>query len=348
MAEPERSPDQQFAEWYVWAKREISTDNRVCHGAAQAAMEALSEGADRPAAMMAARRSQAGRSLALANHVPPLRRSYAEWFDWARRDIGGSSARLHEATQAAIDSLQRGASSADAAAAARSTAQGPVPPPPENPYAAPADAAQPSGPAWSQPGTAVAAAAVPPAAPVQQTAPARSRPAYAGFWRRFGALAIDVVLVLVGWLLVTVLIAVLLAIALIATSGTAPTDAAIVQVGSFLILLVLTWLYFAGLESSAWQGTIGKRITGVVVTDVAGRRLSFWRSTGRYFARILSALPILIGYLLAAFTPQKQALHDMIAGTLVVRRRGSQGAAAALVQPGHPEQSAIGGEAQRA
>src|SRR3989454_2707866 len=98
MAEAQRNTDQEFAEWYVWAKREISTDNRVCHGAAQAAMAALAEGADRPSAIQAARRSQAGHSLTLASQVPALRRSYAEWYDWARREIGGDSARLHQAT----------------------------------------------------------------------------------------------------------------------------------------------------------------------------------------------------------------------------------------------------------
>jgi uncharacterized RDD family membrane protein YckC len=154
------------------------------------------------------------------------------------------------------------------------------------------------------------------------------------------------VFVLLGCLLVTVLIAILLAIALISTGGSAPTDTAVVQVASFVILLVLTWLYFAGLESSAWQATVGKRMTGLMVTDMAGRRLGFWRSTARYFAKILSAVPILIGYLLAAFTPQKQALHDMIAGTLVVKRRGARTAAVPLPQGGHPEQSAMGGGAQ--
>src|SRR3984893_8446150 len=132
MAEPQRSPDQEFAEWYVWAKREISTDNRVCHGAAQAAMEALADGAERPSAIQAARRSQAGQSLTLASRAPPLRRSYAEGYDWARREVGGDPERLHRATSAAIDSLQRGGGSAEAAAAARAAvplAAPPAPPP---------------------------------------------------------------------------------------------------------------------------------------------------------------------------------------------------------------------------
>ena len=343
MAEPQRTPDQEFAEWYVWAKREISTDNRVCHGAAQAAMEALADGAERPSAIQAARRSQAGQSLTLASRVPPLRRSYAEWYDWARREVGGDPERLHRATSAAIDSLQRGGGSAEAAAAARAAVPLAAPPaPPPVGYGDSSTQGPASAPVWTPPAGPVASGGTYEPAAVEGSLP------YAGFWRRLAAFAIDLVLVLLGSLVVSLLIAVLLAIALFSTSGSAPTDAIIVQLASLAILLVLTWLYFAGLESSAWQATVGKRMTGLMVTDLSGGRLGFWRSTARYFAKILSTLPILIGYLLAAFTPQKQALHDLIASTLVVRKRGPRMAAVPLSKEGHAEQKAIGGEAQRA
>lgn len=346
MAEPQRSPDQEFAEWYVWAKREISTDNRVCQGAAQAAMGALAEGADRPSAIRAARRSQAGQSLTLASQVPALRRSYAEWYDWARRELGGDPERLHRATGAAIAALQQGGSSTEAAAAARATVPLAAPPPPPPGYTAPGPPEHSSAAEWTHP-----AAAVPSDGPVEPAVESRSletNRSYAGFWRRLAAFVIDVVVVGLGALLVSVLIAVLLAIALISTGGSAPTDSAVVQLGSLVILLVLTWLYFAGLESSAWQATVGKRMTGVIVTDVEGHRLGFGRASARYFAKILSALPVLIGYLLAAFTPQKQALHDMIARTLVVRKQASRSAAVPEARGSHPEQPAIGSEAQRA
>ncbi len=85
--------------------------------------------------------------------------------------------------------------------------------------------------------------------------------------------------------------------------------------------LVFTWLYHALMESSEWQATVGKKLLGLVVTDMAGRRVSFWRATGRHFAKIITNMvPAFIGYIMAAFTEKRQALHDMIAGCLVLRR----------------------------
>jgi uncharacterized RDD family membrane protein YckC len=85
--------------------------------------------------------------------------------------------------------------------------------------------------------------------------------------------------------------------------------------------LVLTWLYHALMESSEWQATLGKKALGLVVTDLAGQRVSFGRSTGRHFGKIITNMvPLLIGYIMAGFTAKKQALHDMLAGCLVLRR----------------------------
>jgi uncharacterized RDD family membrane protein YckC len=74
------------------------------------------------------------------------------------------------------------------------------------------------------------------------------------------------------------------------------------------------------MESSARQATLGKMALGIVVTDLDGNRIGFGRATGRYFAKILSALILLIGFIMAAFTQKKQGLHDIIAGTLVVKK----------------------------
>jgi len=74
------------------------------------------------------------------------------------------------------------------------------------------------------------------------------------------------------------------------------------------------------MESSELQATLGKMALGICVTDKYGNRISFGRATGRHFAKIISSLTLGIGYLAAAFTEKKQALHDIIAGCLVLKR----------------------------
>jgi uncharacterized RDD family membrane protein YckC len=88
----------------------------------------------------------------------------------------------------------------------------------------------------------------------------------------------------------------------------------------FVVIAAAGWLYFALMESSSKQGTLGKMALSIVVTDVNGNRITFGRATGRYFGKILSGLILYIGYIMVAFTEKKQGLHDMIAGTLVVNK----------------------------
>ena len=95
------------------------------------------------------------------------------------------------------------------------------------------------------------------------------------------------------------------------------------------VSIVVGWLYHSFLESSSWQGSVGKKLLGLRVTDMNGQRISFGKATGRYFGKILSAMICLIGFIMAAFTAKQQALHDMLAGTLVVT-------GAATVEP-YPE-----------
>jgi len=85
-----------------------------------------------------------------------------------------------------------------------------------------------------------------------------------------------------------------------------------------LVLAVAEWLYFALMESSNRMATLGKMAIGIKVTDLNGNRVSFGRATGRYFARILSGMILMIGYIMAGFTQKKQALHDTMASCLVV------------------------------
>jgi uncharacterized RDD family membrane protein YckC len=80
-------------------------------------------------------------------------------------------------------------------------------------------------------------------------------------------------------------------------------------------------IYYAWMESSSHQGTLGKMALGLIVTDLEGRRITFARASGRYFAKIITGLiPLGIGYMMAGFTEKKQALHDMIASCLVLRK----------------------------
>jgi uncharacterized RDD family membrane protein YckC len=94
-----------------------------------------------------------------------------------------------------------------------------------------------------------------------------------------------------------------------------------------LVSLVVSWLYWSLCESSSWQATLGKKVLGIYVTDTDGNRASFGRISGRFFSgRGVGSIPYLGGtyYLVdcicIAFTARKQAIHDMIAGCLVLRR----------------------------
>jgi uncharacterized RDD family membrane protein YckC len=91
--------------------------------------------------------------------------------------------------------------------------------------------------------------------------------------------------------------------------------------GHFVSLFIVggVWLYFAFQESGQRQATFGKRAMGLRVTDMEGKRISFWRATGRHFGKFLSELLLCIGYVMAGFTEKKQALHDIMADCLVLK-----------------------------
>jgi uncharacterized RDD family membrane protein YckC len=154
----------------------------------------------------------------------------------------------------------------------------------------------------------------------EDIAPIGAFQGYAGFWQRFVAYFIDGIVVgIVGFAIN------------LATQG-------VIQFGlangrndpslAFLILginwtesLALQVAYFATMESSASQATLGKMAMGIKVTNLYGQRITFWNAVGRYLGKIISSLICNIGYIMAAFTERKQALHDQIAGTLVVKTR---------------------------
>lgn len=163
-------------------------------------------------------------------------------------------------------------------------------------------------------------------------------PHYAGFWVRFVAYLIDgfILGIPFGIIVLAVIFmfggfGVLLHRIPVDPQGNPPVDPraalamaapmfALFYAGMFFFV-ALQWLYFAGMESSARQATFGKSAMALRVTDSEGARLSFGHATGRFFAKIVSGLvPLLIGYIMAGFTAKKQALHDFIAGTVVLRQ----------------------------
>jgi uncharacterized RDD family membrane protein YckC len=178
--------------------------------------------------------------------------------------------------------------------------------------------ASPALPPWPvSPGPTITLAPVPPkitSAAVRE---------YAGFWRRFAASFIDGIIV---WFIFFIVRAFISAIGLgqylnpligrdsdrsIVSWGGIPTETA--------LTLVIGMIYFGYQESSVWQATLGKRALGIIVTDLDGDRITPIRAIKRHIASILSTWIFFLGYLIQPFTRRRQALHDVIARTLVLK-----------------------------
>jgi uncharacterized RDD family membrane protein YckC len=182
-------------------------------------------------------------------------------------------------------------------------------------------------------GTEASGAAIPP--PAANSGPRAALPAepfaagavlaYGGFWRRFWSYLIDrfilgVVFVPVGFMVFVPMLAT-------ESVGWTDTDLPAEAIAAFLgatltvafLALLGSWFYYALMQSSSRQATLGQLALGLRVTDLEGRRISFARASGRHFATVLTGLTFGIGYVMMLFTTRKQTLHDLIAGTLVVR-----------------------------
>lgn len=215
----------------------------------------------------------------------------------------------------------------------RAAAPAPAPVPAPRPQASPLAATE----IYPAPAAVQAAtpAATPPRPPVSGQRPVAPAPAstaalpdaipesemvYAGFWRRFVALLID-------GLLLTIIIVPILAISGAILTPMMMAGAingepsmgpmiALIAINGFMSLLGA--FYFVFFERSASGATLGKRLIGIRVVDKEGRRIGFGRAIGRLLGKIVSGMPLYLGYVMAGFTGRKQALHDMIAGTLVI------------------------------
>jgi len=154
-------------------------------------------------------------------------------------------------------------------------------------------------------------------------------PRYAGFWLRLAAFIIDsFILQLAGGIIALPIILTMVG-GIIAASQQPETTTKVIGIisvvaGSILLLvlifLTIGWLYYAIMESSTPQGTLGKMAVGIKVTDMQGNCITFARATGRFFGKIISKMILYVGFIMAGFTEKKQALHDIMADCLVVRK----------------------------
>ena len=156
--------------------------------------------------------------------------------------------------------------------------------------------------------------------------PVSAAPAtYGGFWRRFWATMIDGIVLNVATFPVSLIVSLPMSSRFENLRGEdLSPDHIAALMGTWALLAafatVISWLYFALLHSSPRQATVGMMALGIQLTDLQGRRVSFARATGRLFASFLSGMTLFIGYLVMLFTERRQTLHDLIAGTLVMRK----------------------------
>lgn len=133
---------------------------------------------------------------------------------------------------------------------------------------------------------------------------------YVGFWPRLGAVIIDQIIVTIITLPILLLV-----------YGTAyftkttfiagPLDVVVSYIFPFVWVLAF-WIYR--------QATPGKMVVGAkIISAKTGGKPSAGQLVGRYFAYIISTLPLLLGFLWAAWDPKKQTWHDKLAGTYIVR-----------------------------
>ncbi|WP_338451882.1 RDD family protein [Niallia oryzisoli] len=161
---------------------------------------------------------------------------------------------------------------------------------------------------------------------------------YGGFWIRVAAYLIDSIIIGIPLSIISILILLvffgtsditylIMADPTYMESGMTDEEAMsflATYFGSIIVTSIVSVIiavaYFAGLHASKWQATIGKKAVGLKVTDLNGNRISFWRGLGRYLAMSFLSGILFIGYIMVGLTEKKQGLHDLIAGTVVLKK----------------------------
>ena len=144
---------------------------------------------------------------------------------------------------------------------------------------------------------------------------------YAGFWERFLAYCIDSAVLTLGSVIVGFLGAFFIGFIMALMGMEVEEMENFFVILYYILAFVLSCLYFTIMESSGMQATLGKKALNLAVTDLSGNRITFGRANGRYWSKLVSIAIFGIGYIMAAFTEKHQALHDMIAGTFVVKKK---------------------------
>lgn len=143
---------------------------------------------------------------------------------------------------------------------------------------------------------------------------------YAPLWRRVLACVVDAAIV-AAMVVPAALVLIWLMEALHADLGMKVKHARyLAGIGTVACWVIGDWLYHARMGSGDWQATVGKRLLGVRVLDADGGSASFAQVSARHFAKFLSTFMLGVGFLMAAFSSRRQAMHDIVSNTVVVGR----------------------------
>ena len=165
-------------------------------------------------------------------------------------------------------------------------------------------------------------------------------PSPAGFWKRYAAYFIDVVILYIAVEILSTLFfsfqsqsaveslkQTLASLQTATANGEEPDLVGVMQtveavlmpvfIFSTVAYFVLAGIYFSLMESSRYQATLGKRLLGIKVTNANGEPIALPQSIGRFVSASLSWVTMNLGHALAAWTPERRALHDYLAQTRV-------------------------------